>query len=178
MLYQQRFVIYCVFHPIQAYFHRRIIAQAPSILLIIQINGTKVGTICRVYNIDIITERRLRQREYGSNPDLHIIKVFRATWHQIKVIWKAFPDCARVGTLWNYITNDVARDLSSDDGILRLKFSFGWIQPQKAFCSCCSGGIAAELRPFPHVIAKGERISLFRETQYLRADPREIIGMR
>lgn len=60
MLYQQRFVIYCVFHPIQAYFHRRIIAQAPSILLIIQINGTKVGTICRVYNIDIITERRLR----------------------------------------------------------------------------------------------------------------------
>lgn len=34
-----------------------------------------------------------------------------------------------------YFTNDVARNLSSDDGILRLKFSFGWIQPRKAFCS-------------------------------------------
>lgn len=76
------------------------------------------------------------------------------------------------------LTNDVARDLSSDDGIFRLKFSFGWIQPQEAFRSRRFGGVAAELRLFPHV-AKGERISLLEMClQYLRADPREIIGTR
>lgn len=185
MQYQQQFVIYCALHLTRSYFHRCIVAQ---LRVSYSLYGSTIQKlVCRVCNIDIITtqtkvEREKDREKVRLKPRLTYHQSFPCNLTSNRSHLKSVPGlCSRRDSLKLYFTNDVARDLSFDDGILRLKFSFGWIQPQEAFCSHRFGGVAAELRLSPHVAKGARNISLCSrcvQLQYLRADSRKIIGKR
>lgn len=142
--------------------------------------------ICRVYNTDIITAQT--KTEQNSISTRHIVTVFPCSLTSNKNHLKAPPTYARPGSLELYLTNDVVRDPLRQRCILTLKFflSTRFSFKKRVFVHVAT---AASRPSTPlsvcRVLTKGERKQCARdisdrhaETQYLPADPREIIGTR